>query len=460
MAHLPPEILSNVFQELDRNDKLECAVVCQAWCGTALHYLNSKLRLRTINDVLKLFMKLCQLEGTIDGNTIRHLSFSKAWGGSLAPVNKTIFIHILSACTNLQVLEFEEGDSTELYCDYMIQYRSNLQLNSLQRVTSPSTSRYNDSYLMVNWEYRQSINQLEFELVRDSFEVIPRVIDVYSYVRQFPALHTLALEFHTTVCLHSLLCACPQIESLQLYYGCMVNHLSIYQETNGSEDTSNERTSNDTTFQLKRLDVDAKYVSQDLFEYLHNHTGMLTHLTINKNATITEPFTTAFITPLVVDTALPIRNMKLKNHQVMSNELIKGLNDNFRALKRIEFDKCKFHHTLTEDSNLTLDFGGLHLDYLSIDFTSIVSHNTLINSMCLVVNRRETETLFYQRASKWSSNHLFTKNETRRYAAENAQQKRLVSTSIAVITVEAITLNYIRMHCNGYRRFNQVITLD
>lgn len=111
-------------------------------------------------------------------------------------------------------------------------------------------------------------------------------------------------------------------------------------------------------------------------------------------------------------------------------------------------------------SNLTFDFDALRLDYLSIDFTSVNSQNYFIHSICLVVKRHEKDTLLYQRASKWSTHHLFTKNDTRRYTSENAQTKRLASTSIVVITVEAHTLSYIRMHCNEYRFFNQVIDLD
>ncbi|KAK4521367.1 electron carrier [Mucor velutinosus] len=455
MAKLPPEILSKVFQGLDYKDKLECAVVCQAWCGTALHYLNSKLRLKTREDVTNLFMKLCALEGTIDGRSIRQLLFSRTWGTSLASVQKTIFIYILSECKHLQVLEFEEEHSTELYCDYMIRYRSVLQLGSLQRIIAPSAARYSSSYLLVNWEYRQSINQLEFELVKDNLEDIPNVVDVYSYIRQFSALHTLILGFHTMVCLHSLLCACPQLGSLQLYYGCVRNHLKIYQEHEKPDQQSNFH----TNFQLKYLDIDAQYVSQDLFKYLHDHTGMLTHLSINNNSANTETFAEAFTTPFVVDTTLPIRSMKINYHQVMSNEMIAGLNDNFHALKRIDFHYCKFGHILTQDNNLLLNFNALRLDYLSVDFTSIVSQNTLINSMCLVVKRHKKETLFYQRATKWSQ-HLFTRNEALRYTSSNAQAKRIVSTSVAVITVEAKKLNYIRMHCNGYRDFSQVITLD
>ncbi|GAN03534.1 hypothetical protein MAM1_0042d02989 [Mucor ambiguus] len=126
MASLPPEILSKVFQDLDRNDELECTVVCQAWCSTAL--------------------------------------------------------------------------------------------------------RHNRNYLLVNWKYCQSITQLQLELVRNNFEDIPHVVDIYSWAYQFPALRTLVLELHTIVCLHSLLCSCPQLESLQLCYGCRVNHLNIYED--------------------------------------------------------------------------------------------------------------------------------------------------------------------------------------------------------------------------------------
>ncbi|CAO3648089.1 unnamed protein product [Mucor fragilis] len=456
MANLPAEIFSKVFSDLDRNDKLECAVVCQAWCVTALHYLNSKLRLNTSDDVIKLFMKLCQLEGTIDGSSIRKLLFSRNWGTSLAQTHKTIFVYILSECTNLQVLGFEGGRSAMLHYDYMIRYRDVLQFESLQRIISPSGSRYSNNYLLVNWEYRQSINQLEFELARDSFEDIPVAVGLYTYVHQFPALHTLALEFHTTVWLHSLLRACPQLESLQLFFGCSVNHLKIYKE----RAASGQRNGTHAHFQLKCLDIDAKYVCQDLFEYLHDHTGMLTHLAINKNPTSTDPFSSAFTIPPAVDTTLPIKTIKFKHHNIMSNELIAGLNDNFYALKRIESDKCRFDRILTHDSNLTLNLNALHLEYLSIDFTNAISQNTLINSMCLVVKRHEKDTVFYQRASKWSNNHVFAKNETCRYTNENAHAKRIASASTAVITVEANTLNYIQMHCNGYRNFNQVITLN
>ncbi|EPB91118.1 hypothetical protein HMPREF1544_01998 [Mucor circinelloides 1006PhL] len=455
MANLPPEILFKVFYDLDRSDKLQCATVCQAWCGTALHLLNSKIRLNTGIDLLHLFMKLCQLEGTIHGGSIRQLSIARSCGLNIIQINRAIFIRILSECTNLQILEFDEGYIAEIYCVYMIRHKSVLRLDSLQQIISPSPSKYNDKYLLVNWYHHRSINHLEFELVADSFDDMPIEMDLYSYIHYFPALKTLVLEFHTTVSLHSLLSACPQLESLQLYYSCAVNHLCLYEK----QKASSQRGSN-THFQLKYLNIDAKYVNQSLFKYLHNRTDKLTHLTISKNFASVGTFIGASTVPLVDDKALSIKSIKFTNHEIKSNGFIRGLNDHFHALKRIEFESCNFQRVLIGGSNLTFDFNTLRLDYLSVDFTSVISQNTLINSTCLTVKRHEQDTLFYQRASKWSNQHLFTKNETHRYTNANAQAKRMTSRNIAVIIVEANTLSSIRMHCNGYRYFSQAITLD
>lgn len=454
MRDLPAEILFKVFDHLSRANKLQCATVCKSWCTAALSLLNSKIHLRNSNDTIILFEKLCQIDGSFRGSSIHHLSLSNNSRISDAQINRVVFIRILSECTNLKTLEFTDISFDVAYLEHMVRYRNSLHLNSLQCIKTQYSS--SSSYLLANWHYHQHINQLRLLTTASSFNTFQYANDLSSYLNHFAALKNLSLKFHCTIYIHSLLSACPQLESLELTSISSSSRLEIHDNKAAIQQSS-------TPFQLKYFNMGARYINQDLFEYLHDRAGHLFQLTVCQSGfeDLTQ-IDNAFNTALVVDTVLPIKRIIFKNNVDVSRSIILGLNDNFRALKVIDFQSCGFNRIVDQNCNLTLDFGELDLDYLSIDFTTILSFNNQVNTMSLAIQTHALEdTVYYHRTSKWSAAHLFTRNETKRYTSATAQRNRIYSNKISVITIEAYALRCIRMYGEGnHKSFSQIIPLD
>lgn len=454
MQDLPVEILFKVFIHLSRPSKLQCAVVCKSWCATALSLLNSTIHLRNTADTIILFEKLCQRNSSVQGSAIRHLSLSHNSRINDAQINRVVFIRILSECTNLRTLEFKDVTFDMAYLEYMIRYRSVLHLESLQCIRTQYSNSSN--YLLVNWQYHQRINQLNLFVLDSTFKEFQYADDLGSYLNHFEALKTLSLKFNGTVFIHSLLSACPQLESLQLIFAPLSSHLRVYND----KITTHQSTA---TFQLKYLDMSAHHINQELFEYLHDRTNHLFQLTVNHTAfeNLAE-IDNAFNTALVVDTVLPVKRIVFADNFDVSHNVILGLNNNFRDLRVIDFRKCGLNRILDNNNNLTLDFSELELDYLSIDFTSIFSFNTHVNGMSLAIQQNHSnDNVFYHRTSKWSSAHLFTRNDTSRYTSHTAQRNRVHSPKVSVISIQVHSLHHLHMHGEGnHKLFSQVISLD
>ncbi|KAF1799617.1 hypothetical protein V8B55DRAFT_1440035 [Mucor lusitanicus] len=455
MRDLPVEILIKVFDHLPRSDKLQCAVVCKAWCTSALSILNSTIHLKTASDTVILFEKLCQLNSSIRGSTIRHLSVYHSSRISEARVNKVVFIRILSECTHLRTLEFKDVTLDLTYLEHMIRYRNVLRLDHLQCIKTQYSN--SSSYLLANWHYHQRINQLYLLILDSTFSQFEQANDLSMYLGHFKALKTLSLRLSCNIYIHSVLSACPQLESLQLMF-ISASQLRIYED----DKKSATRHSN-IPFQLKYLDISGRQINQDLFEYLHDRAGALFQLTVNHNAYGNlEAIDSAFNTALVVDTVLPIRRIILEDNFDISHDVIIGLNENFRNLRVIDFRRCNFNRVMDRNSNLSLNLIQLDLDYLSIDFTTILFYNRQVNSMSVAIQRNDYEgTTFYSRTSKWSAAHLFTRNDSSRYTNNAAQRIRVRSAKTSVITIKVRSLHQLHMHAEGNRKtFSQIISLN
>ncbi|KAL9552121.1 hypothetical protein MBANPS3_003928 [Mucor bainieri] len=437
MQNLPVEILMKILDHLPRFTKLQCAVVCKSWCATALSVLNSSIDLKNRSDTLILFEKLCQVNSTIQGSTIRHLSLSHNSRISEAVVNKVVFVRILSECTNLRTLEFKDVTFDLAYLEHIIRYRDSLHLDHLQCIKT----QYSDStnYLLVN---------CTFDFAND----------LNMYLDHFKALKTLSLKFSCTVYINSLLSACPQLESLELLYTTSSSRLRIYNDNTTTQQSN-------APFQLKYLDISAHHITQELFEYLHDRASNLFQLTVNHHALLENSLAidNAFNTPLVVDTVLPIQRIIFQENFNVSDNVIFGLNENFRDLRVVDFRACDFNGVMDANRNLSLNFDQLELDCLSIDFSSIFGYNTPVTSISLAIESQEHEnTMFYNRTSKWSPAHLFTRNDNTRYANSTLQRNRLLSAKTSVITIKVQSLHQLHMHGEGNSRraFSQVISLQ
>ncbi|GAN02820.1 hypothetical protein MAM1_0028d02267 [Mucor ambiguus] len=455
MRDFPVEILIKVFDHIPRSGKLQCALVCKAWCATALSVLNSTIHLRNTDDTIILFAKLCQINSSIQGTSIRHLSLSHNSRINEARVNRVVFIRILSECTNLRTLEFKDVTFDLTHLEHMIKYRDALHLDHLQCIKTQYSN--SNSYILVNWYYYQRINQLYLFVSDSTFYRFEFTHDLNMYLSHFEALKTLSLKFSCTIYIHSLLLACPRLESLQLVLASSSSHLKIY------DDKSTTQHSN-ISFQLKYLDMSAHHINQGLFEYLHDKASNLFQLIVNHGAfENSAAIDNAFNTALVVDTVLPIKRIIFEDKFDVSPNVILGLNENFRNLRVIDFRKCDFNRVVDTNSNLSVNFGELKLDYLSIDFTTILSFNTQVNSMSLAIqNHGHDKTVFYSRTSKWSGAHSFTRNDTTRYASPTAQRNRIRSAKTSVITIKVQSLHQLHMHGEGnYRKtFSQIISLE
>ncbi|KAK4511441.1 uncharacterized protein ATC70_012656 [Mucor velutinosus] len=454
MRDLPVEILIKVFGHLSRSNKLQCAIVCKSWCATALSVLNNTIHLRNTNDTIILFEKLCQRNSSVQGSTIRHLSLSHNSRLAEAQINRVVFLRILSECTNLRTLEFKDATFDTAYLEYMIRYRNTLHLDSLQYINGQYSNI--NSYLLVNWHYHQRINRLHLLVLNSTFNGFEYANSLNSYLDHFKALTTLSLKFSCTIYIHSLLSACPQLASLQLIFASSSSRLRIYEDKTTIQQ-------NNGPFQLIYLDMSAHHISQELFEYLHDRASDLFELTVNHSAFENlAAIDNAFNTALVVDTVLPIRRIIFADGFNVSRSVVLGLNENFRNLRVIVFHSCGLNRIVDNNSNLTLNLSELELDYLSIDFTTILSFNTQVNSMSVAIEAQNSEdTVFYSRTSKWSRAHLFTRNDTSRYTSHAAQRNRVRSAKISVITVQVYSLHHLHMHGEGnHKIFSQTICLD
>lgn len=215
---------------------------------------------------------------------------------------------------------------------------------------------------------------------------------MYSYLNHFSALKILSLHFHCPVFLHGFLCACPQLESLQLFSECSVNHLTIFNSIISRESFHIQQT---VGFSLKSLGVASEFVNQELFEYLFDRAGQLFELSINGRCLNSTMIHNVFNSLVNHERSFSTKSLNFDGSFIVSPELIAGINTNFHNLTRIKLGECDFNRIIDHHGNLNLDFNKLDIDYLSIGFTSLILNNPPINAVPLVINQRSRNVILH-----------------------------------------------------------------
>ncbi|KAK4508883.1 uncharacterized protein ATC70_013506 [Mucor velutinosus] len=133
----------------------------------------------------------------------------------------------------------------------------------------------------------------------------------------------------------------------------------------------------------------------------------------------------------------------------------------FLHRRQVELKESNLSSVTPGNSNITLKFGHVHLQYLSIDLTPVIGRRgSVCNKSALEIISADTTT-WYQRDDKLKAQHGFNLKDRESYTREEAKQKRFNSRTTTVTTIELTYVNNMRVHITSrYSNLNQLIRLE
>ncbi|KAL0136671.1 hypothetical protein V8B55DRAFT_1579862 [Mucor lusitanicus] len=415
LTDLPVEIIENILGYLPRHAKQQCLLVCKSWYQVTLPHLNCYIQLLGSEDVMILYRKMCHPPATIKGSDIRCLSFTAEKASDRYIVRKDVLVHIINACRHLQTLHLLHDSNQFLECMY--QTRSELQISALQTIHIP-------------------------------FDVVDRVMRD----RELRAIF-----YH-----------CQKITRMSLN----IRRDTVMRAIAGNMyKTDNNNPTAKPIFpvksQLHTLIIDTSFFSKDLLEYLALHTKNLYQMTLCGTASRSAQNIIDTLTTYSKEheqVALDVKSICFDNYLACSDKLIQQVKSSFSSsLRRLNFTQCDFSDIRDKHNNLTLDLTGLNLDYLIIDIQNIFEGRIASlnkTSLEVTISHPIPKTVYYQRISKWKPDNLFVLKHSNQYINQNAQNRRLKSEHICVLTIRADSIYHMRLYCHNQETrqlFSQII---
>lgn len=415
LTDLPVEIIENILGYLPRHAKQQCLLVCKSWYQVTLPHLNCYIQLLGSEDVMILYRKMCHPPATIKGSDIRCLSFTAEKASDRYIVRKDVLVHIINACRHLQTLHLLHDSNQFLECMY--QTRSELQISALQTIHIP-------------------------------FDVVDRVMRD----RELRAIF-----YH-----------CQKITRMSLN----IRRDTVMRAIAGNMyKTDNNNPTAKPIFpvksQLHTLIIDTSFFSKDLLEYLALHTKNLYQMTLCGTASRSAQNIIDILTTYSKEheqVALDVKSICFDNYLACSDKLIQQVKSSFSSsLRRLNFTQCDFSDIRDKHNNLTLDLTGLNLDYLIIDIQNIFEGRIASlnkTSLEVTISHPIPKTVYYQRISKWKPDNLFVLKHSNQYINQNAQNRRLKSEHICVLTIRADSIYHMRLYCHNQETrqlFSQII---
>ncbi|KAF1799785.1 hypothetical protein FB192DRAFT_1438141 [Mucor lusitanicus] len=219
--------------------------------------------------------------------------------------------------------------------------------------------------------------------------------------------------------------------------------------------------------QLHTLIIDTSFFSKDLLEYLALHTKNLYQMTLCGTASRSAQNIIDTLTTYSKEheqVALDVKSICFDNYLACSDKLIQQVKSSFSSsLRRLNFTQCDFSDIRDKHNNLTLDLTGLNLDYLIIDIQNIFEGRIASlnkTSLEVTISHPIPKTVYYQRISKWKPDNLFVLKHSNQYINQNAQNRRLKSEHICVLTIRADSIYHMRLYCHNQETrqlFSQII---
>lgn len=471
LTDLPVEIIENILGYLPRHAKQQCLLVCKSWYQVTLPHLNCYIQLLGSEDVMILYRKMCHPPATIKGSDIRCLSFTAEKASDRYIVRKDVLVHIINACRHLQTLHLLHDSNQFLECMY--QTRSELQISALQTIHIPFDvvdRVMRDRELRAIFYHCQKITRMSLNIRRDTvMRAIAGNMYLSSYLSKFTRLQTLVIHFDNMLVLHDIVSACPQLKSLRLLGANsfpLTAKLQMYKTDNNNPTA---KPIFPVKSQLHTLIIDTSFFSKDLLEYLALHTKNLYQMTLCGTASRSAQNIIDTLTTYSKEheqVALDVKSICFDNYLACSDKLIQQVKSSFSSsLRRLNFTQCDFSDIRDKHNNLTLDLTGLNLDYLIIDIQNIFEGRIASlnkTSLEVTISHPIPKTVYYQRISKWKPDNLFVLKHSNQYINQNAQNRRLKSEHICVLTIRADSIYHMRLYCHNQETrqlFSQIIDL-
>ncbi|KAF1800991.1 hypothetical protein V8B55DRAFT_1589564 [Mucor lusitanicus] len=449
ITDLPSELLPNIFRFLPIYSQRQCLAVSRCWNASVRPSIPTdadKMDLHGYGGIRNLFTRI--QANPEYGRRIRRLNFIMQTGTG-RPITRNELVATLEGCPNLAEIDFVDVNPF-YYLMYMVDEEVQIPKLELVRVgESHHLASLGHRFVDFAFYYRRTINRLKVHIDSNDFSLAVGVDSLNAYFHRFTALKHLNLVTRCPIVLDELLDACPSLQKLTLdappnSFQAIDPHIGALAEPI-----------------IETIEVKQTLMTAELYVYLRDHCRHLTQVSVFGHASADDNTVMSTFRRFGRQEALPIVNISFKKDFPVSAAMLESIHVWFPNVCQIELKESNLFSVTGGSKNIALNFGNLHLQYLSLDLNPLIGRRrSVCNKVALEIISGNTTT-WYQRDGKCRAQRVFNLKTRTSYIKAAAKQKRLESNTTSVITIQAAYVNNIRVHItNRHSSLNQLIHLE